>query len=110
MNTDNNKKVEEILGSLDGSRRAAAPDFFYTRLKARMEKGLEPVKQSWVLRPAFALSALVVVLLVNAAVILKGDAVKENNVADTENIQSIASEYRLNENNAILFDINQDNK
>jgi len=109
MNTDKNKKLEEILSSLDGSRRAAVPGFFYTRLKARMEKGLEPVKQSWVLRPAFAFSALVVVLLVNAAVILKGDAAKENTVADTENFQSLAAEYRLNDNNnAILFDINQD--
>ena len=110
MNTDKNKKIEEILNSLEGSRRAAVPDFFYTRLKARMEKGLEPVKQSWVLRPAFALSALLVVLLVNAAVILKGDAAKENTVADTENIQSIAAEYSLNDNNAILFDINNQDK
>ncbi len=111
MNMDKNKKIEEILNSLDGSRRASTPGFFYTRLKARMEKGLEPaVKSSWVIRPAFALSALVVVLLVNAAVILKEDTAKENVVADTDNIQSIAAEYRLNDNNAVLFDVNQDNK
>ncbi|MEO6611595.1 MAG: hypothetical protein ABIT05_05305 [Chitinophagaceae bacterium] len=111
MNMDNNKKIEEILNSLDGSRKATMPDFFYTRLKARMEKGSEPaVKPSWVLRPVFAFSALVVVLLVNAAVMLKGDTVNENSVAETDNIQSIAAEYRLNDNNAILFDVNQDNK
>lgn len=116
MNIERNK-IEEILGSLDGVKRAAMPDFFYTRLKARMlarheeggEKGLEPsVKKSWVLRPVFALAALVLVLLINAAVILKGNFVKENTTGDTETIQSIAAEYSLNDNNAILFDITQD--
>lgn len=111
MNTDKNKKVEEILNSLDGNRRAAVPGYFYTRLKARMEKGLEPVvKPSWMLRPAFAFSALMIVLLVNAAVILSGNAAKENSGTDTDNIQSIAAEYSLNENTAILFDINNQDK
>lgn len=109
MNTDKNKKVEEILGSLDGTRRADIPAFFYTRLKARMEKGLEPsVKPSWVLRPAFAFSALMVVLLINAAVILGGNAASSTSPADSDNIQSIAAEYSLNDNNPILFDLNQD--
>ena len=30
-------KIEQILQSLDANQRASAPDFFYTRLKARME-------------------------------------------------------------------------
>ena len=38
MNNEQNKKVEDILSSLDGVQKAVAPDFFYTRLKARMEK------------------------------------------------------------------------
>ena len=53
MNTERNKQAEEIINSLDGVKRASAPDFFYTRLKARMEKGLDPgYRRSWVLRPA----------------------------------------------------------
>ena len=105
MNTDKNKRIEDILNSLDGSHRAAAPDFFYTRLKARMEPAVKP---SWILRPVFALAGLVVVLLVNAAVILAGDAASENTaVADTESIQSIAAEYRLNDN-SYVYDLNQE--
>ena len=104
-------KIEEILNSLDGTRRAVTPDFFYTRLKARMEKSMdEPVKKSWVLRPVYAFAALVVVLLINAAVILKGSSSSDPSLGETDNIQSIAAEYRLNDNNGILFDINQDNK
>ena len=109
MNTKKSKKVEEILNSLDRSSRATIPDFFYTRLKARMERGLSPAtKKSWVLRPAFAFVTLIIVLLMNAAVILKGDAAKKSAVTDNETIQSIAAEYSLNDNNTILFDSNQD--
>ncbi len=109
MNNNKNSKIEEILGSLDGTRRAAAPDFFYTRLKARMEKGLEPEpKRPWILRPTFALTVLAGVLLVNAAVIFQKNDAAETATSDAETLQSIAAEYSLNDNNTILFDINQD--
>lgn len=111
MNNDRDKKIEEILNSLDGSKRTAMPDFFYTRLKARMENGLVgTTKQSWILRPAYAFLALLLVLLINAAVILKGNGTQENTtgITDTETIQSIAAEYSLNDNSTILYDINQD--
>jgi hypothetical protein len=109
MNKDRKNQIDDILGSLDGSQRATAPDFFYTRLKARMEKGLEPAtKKPWMLRPAFAFTALIAVLLVNAAVILQKNDSGETITNDTETLQSIAAEYSLNDNNTILFDINQD--
>lgn len=107
-NNDRNKKIEEILGSLDRSERAAMPVFFYTRLTARMEKGLEPtIKKSWIFRPAFALSALVAVLLVNTVIILKNDVNKDDTTNDSETIQSIAAEYSLNDNISV-YDLNQD--
>ena len=108
MNNEQNKKVEEILGSLDGMQRSTAPDFFYTRLKARMEKGYESATpKSWILRPAYALSALLVIVLVNAAVILGRTETKQTNFAETDTLQSIAAEYRLNDNdNTNLYDLN----
>ena len=116
MNNEQNKKIEDILRSLDGSQRASVPDFFYTRLKAKMlargtgeEKGYRPVTyKSWVLRPAYAMVALVIVLLINAVVILKGNSAKnDNSINDTETLQSIAAEYSLNDNNT-LYDLNPD--
>src|SRR5688572_32610841 len=103
MNNNKNSKIEDILGSLDGSQRATAPDFFYTRLRARMEKGLEPgTPRPWILRPAFALSVLVGVLLINAAVIFQNNDAAENTpTSDAETLQSIAAEYSLNDNNTI---------
>jgi hypothetical protein len=110
MNKEQNKKVEDILGSLDSVQKAVAPDFFYTRLKARMEKGFEPTgSKSWVLRPVYAMAALVVVILVNAAVIYNGQsAAKENTVADIDISQSVAAEYSLNDNSVNLYDLNMD--
>jgi hypothetical protein len=98
MNIQNNKKVDDILNSLDSVKRASAPDFFYTRLKARMEKRLEPVAQRpWILRPVFAFAALVIVVLINAAVIFQGQNSTETNGSDTDTYQSIAAEYNLND-------------
>jgi hypothetical protein len=110
MNNNRNNKIEDILGSLDGSPKATAPDFFYTRLKARMEKGLEPATpKSWILRPAFALTVLAAVLLVNAAVIFQKNSDKDTATNDVETLQSIAAEYSMNDN-SYVYDLNQDNK
>jgi hypothetical protein len=108
MNTERNNKIEEILNSLDGNPRALAPDFFYTRLKARMQKEQGGASnKSWVLRPAFALTAVVLVLIVNAAILLKkGEKESNNPLADSEKFQSIASEYSLNDN--LVYDLNQE--
>ena len=109
MNNDRNKKIEEILNSLDGTQKAPMPDFFYTRLKAKMESGFEPaIKKSWVLRPAFALTALAAVLLINAVVIFNSDAGKaDTTTGDSDALQSIAAEYSLNDNSSV-YDLNQD--
>ncbi|MBL7730926.1 MAG: hypothetical protein JNM88_07095 [Chitinophagaceae bacterium] len=104
MNTEQNKKVEEILGSLDGCARASAPDFFYTRLSARLEKELAtPEKPSWILRPAFALAAMAVVILINVFAFLQRSG-SNFTPAETDQLQSVAAEYRLNENTN-LYDL-----
>lgn len=110
MKKDKNTRIEEILASVDGIQKVNAPDFFYTRLKARMEKEATPaVSRPSILRPAFAFTALAAVLLLNAAVFFsqKKDS-GETGISDAEILQSIAAEYNLNDNNTVLFDINQD--
>src|SRR5689334_210722 len=98
MNNGKMNKTEEILGSLDGVKRASAPSFFYTRLKARMEKEmLTAPRNAWRLRPVFAFTALIIVLLVNALVVLKNKTnapeVTANN--EVESYQSLAAEYSV---------------
>lgn len=115
MDNERNNRIEEVLSSLDGSKRAAAPDFFYTRLRARMlarleggERGLaNQNSRHWQLRPVYIISALLLVISINVFVFLKGQ--NETTTADNnESVQqSIASEYSLNDNNTV-YDLNQD--
>jgi hypothetical protein len=107
-NNSKNNRTEDILGSLDGCQRAEVPSFFYTRLKARMEKESDTsTARIWLLRPAFAGAALLVILAINTFVLLKGNTIKEETSSDTDSIQAIAAEYSLNDNST-LYDLNQD--
>ena len=110
MENEQNKKLDDILSSLDGIQKAVAPDFFYTRLKAKMEKGFDPIgSKSWVLRPVYAMAALILVIVINAVVIFSGqNDTKEDAVTDIDTYQSVAAEYALNDNSANLYDLNQD--
>src|SRR5882672_4473738 len=99
MKKDTNQRIEDILNSLDNSKKASAPDFFYTRLKARMDKESTVRRPVWILRPAFALVAVVLVLIVNVAILVRNQQKSDYiPLADTEKFQSIASEYSLNDN------------
>ncbi|OSZ81006.1 hypothetical protein CAP36_07155 [Chitinophagaceae bacterium IBVUCB2] len=98
MDTKRNNTTDEVLNSLDGIQRATVPDFFYTRLKARMDKDYEPVSaKSWIFRPVYAVAALLLVLIINAAVIFKNSETKATSNPEIESLQSIAAEYNLNE-------------
>src|SRR5262245_40996199 len=107
MNAEKNHQADDILNSLDEMKRANAPDFFYSRLKARMERVLIPaVKRGW-LRPAYAFAALALVILINAAVVLTNTSGKNTNdvTANNDNeSSSIAAEYNLNDVNS-LYDL-----
>ena len=103
--TTGKNKVTEILESLDGVKRASIPDFFYTRLKARMENETEvKTARPWILRPAYAVLTLVLILLVNAAVIFQKQDSTEEVIQETDNLQAMAAEYSLNDN-TILYDL-----
>ena len=106
MKTDYNNKADEILSSLDNIQKAEVPDFFYTRLKARMDRESEvPSSRPWILKPVYTFAALVIVLLVNAFVLFKENGVKQTATA-VDPMQSIAAEYNLNDNS--LYDLAQD--
>jgi hypothetical protein len=71
---NNSKKIEDVLESLGGMSRAKAPDFFFTRLKARMDGELElaggPIGRL-LTRPALALTLAVIILVMNVTVIMQ---------------------------------------
>ena len=75
MSTElNNKKIEDVLESLGGMSRAKAPNFFYTRLKARMDGEMELAGGTigrLLTRPALALTLAVIILVMNVTVIMQ---------------------------------------
>lgn len=71
----NHKEQDEILDSLQGMKRAVAPEFFYTRLRARMDQELETAAIGrfgrLLTRPSLSLGLAGIVLLLNITTIIK---------------------------------------
>lgn len=87
------EEIERTLQSLEGIQPAGPKPFFYTRLQARMEqKKVE--KTVWQWRPAYAYTALGLVLLLNFATIytLTHTSTKPQSTAE-----SFVNEYGLND-------------
>lgn len=119
MNNKENRKIEEILNSLDGVKKVAAPDFFYTRLNAKMlarqsgaaNNTTDSVYQKGMLRPVYIIATLLLIVLINLMVLINNQdetSINSNNaIADNnESVQqSIATAYSLNDNNSV-YDLN----
>ncbi len=94
-------KSERILESLTGLQKAGAPDFFYSRLTARMQNELlSKRKQIFILRPLFVTSALFAVFILNVFSIIKFNTLKEPETtvqsSNTATIESFVSAYNIN--------------
>jgi len=98
-NKISNERVEKIMGSLDSIHKAAAPDFFYTRLKGKMQPG-EDKKTFFMFRPAFITAALSVFLIVNVfSLVEMNKTAKQNSTGRSETpagIESFAKAYDMN--------------
>ena len=94
------ERTERVMGSLDGMQKVTAPDFFYTRLKGRMQREPEPGKKtSFLLRPAFITAVLSIFLIVNVLSLVEiGKTSKQNVVTQPGNatIESFATAYNMN--------------
>ena len=94
-------KEEKILNSLTGIQKAAAPDFFYTRLLGRMQQEIKPKRKPvFLLRPAFVTSALLLVLVINIFSIMRFNKVPEQKAtvrsAKPATLESFAEAYNMN--------------
>lgn len=92
-------RTERIMSSLDGITKAGAPDFFYTRLVAKMQpNGAE--RSFFMLRPAFLTAVLSVLLVVNIVSLLETDKVLKQDPTvkfdKSANIESFARAYNMN--------------
>lgn len=86
--------VDEHLQNFEGMQEAVTDDFFYTRLKARMQK--EKSQPGWVfsLKPVWIVSALALLLVVNSFMLSQQFKNKETkSTASASSLQSFAESY-----------------
>ena len=92
-------KVLSIMESLGGIQPAVAPDFFYTRLKGKMQP-VEEKKTLFMFRPAFIAAALSLFLIVNVFSLLNINKEQKQHFSVQNNkpatIEFFAKAYDLN--------------
>ena len=90
------QEVDKTINSLDGAKRAEANPYLFTRIKARLEReerSIWSIATAFISRPAVALAAFLVAVLLNAAVFLEYRPATSETGQDDE--QLFASEYNL---------------
>jgi hypothetical protein len=92
MQKNDQQLLEDHLKILGKFKKVDADDFFYTRLKANMERSLE--KNGWVffLKPSVMIGSLCLVLLVNGIFLQQKLKATYTN-SNTTTIQAFASSY-----------------
>lgn len=97
QNNFSEARIENIMQSLSGIKPAVAPDFFYTRLKGKLQMPEE--KALFVLRPAFITAMLSIFLILNLFSLLDLNKTEIKNSSGTgtnsATIESFAKAYNL---------------
>lgn len=107
MNHNENidKRIDEALNSLDGTERATAKPYLFTRLHARMQRTNDSAWDKslrFISRPVVAMAILCVVIIVNGLAISRNYNSKPAPVVPEEQYASV---YEYNNSVAVLDDI-----
>lgn len=87
--------TDKILNSIDHLKRAEAPGHFYAGVRAKMQRAQKSnAVAGFVLKPAYAMMALVVFLIVNISVLSISNK-KTEKAEDSSGTQAFAREYNL---------------
>ena len=98
MKHEVSEHINHLISSLDQIKRAPAPAYFYTRLRARMEQSPVIPQEGIQLRPALALVVMLLLLLVNTVLILnRTPAPTFADSNDKEESQHWSNEYASND-------------
>jgi hypothetical protein len=101
--SDFGKKADKTIESLEGIQRAEPRPFFFTRLKARLErdeKNIWEITGAFLARPAIAVAGLCLILSINVFILIQKDTTSTPiNTAQTttlpedENIIAVSGTY-----------------
>jgi hypothetical protein len=87
--------LDEHLQSLAGITEAHTDDFFYTRLKARMEAAGETniSGKGLVIKPVWAIATLLFLLALNGFMLMQQSKLKTNGSGTASTIEQFAKSY-----------------
>jgi hypothetical protein len=91
------QEIDQTLQSLEGTKRAEANPFLFTRIQARMNKRSSRWEEktfSFISRPAIAFAIVVLVMAVNGWALF-GSGSNETTGTDTANVSELANEYNV---------------
>ena len=90
--------IGHLVSSLDQVKRATAPAYFYTRLRARLDQTTSESPLGVQLRPALALLVMILLLLINTLLIINGTSAPTlADVSDKEESQHWTDESAAND-------------
>ncbi len=99
---DIKKQIEIALASIEHIEKINAPDFFETRLLARMQNELIAEKNKFIQikKPVWIIASLCILLFMNIYLVgsNKTKIVSKNRHEESATIQSFANDYQLDEN------------
>lgn len=100
-NDHTEKRVEEVMGSLDNVLKAETKAHFYTRLRSRMEndEGVWTKLAAFISRPPVALTFIVLLLAINFFILFSNKGTPPEDNAD--HMTALAQEYHFERNSMI---------
>jgi hypothetical protein len=96
MNTIKKKSplsVDELLRDIQPIQEAETDHFFYTRLRARMEKRQSAPGWNFPLRPVWVIASLVLLLLMNSFILAQQFKSPKTTATTSSPLQNFATSY-----------------
>ena len=94
MKTLSDEQLENDLSIFSTMKETASPDFFYTRLQARMGKKASLANAAFSFKPVLVICILTLFLIINTLLIGKNTNVAKAN--SNNNIEVLAASYDQN--------------
>ena len=91
MRNINDEQFEQDLNVVSNLKEVSAPDFFYTRLKARMEKEAKLEQFEGPLKPIAVICILTLFLFINSLIMEKESTVVQS--SSNQDIEAFAASY-----------------
>ena len=91
MRNINDEQFEQDLNIVSNLKEVDAPDFFYTRLKARMEKEAKLEQFEGPLKPIAVICILTLFLFINSLIMEKESTVVHS--SSNQDIEAFAASY-----------------